>query len=112
MLDQLPRREVRARIDRHEVTIPIELPQFEVQALERVSISSADVADGVASADVLRPRAIEIRTDRDDRLQIRVVRRPAVAVVDDAAKALAEPSGKRDLTAVARERSGHGRRQV
>src|SRR5262245_10691761 len=102
MLDALPRSEMRERIDGHEATIAIAFPQLEVQTLEGFWIAGADVADRVARADVLRAWTIEIGADRDDGLEVRVVRRPAVAVVDDETEAVPEPTGERDLAVVDR----------
>jgi hypothetical protein len=97
MLAQHPGGKVRARIEGHADALAVALPQLEVQAPEGVGLRRADVADRVTRAHVLRARPVEVGADRDDGLEVGVVRRPAVAVVDDDSEAVAEPPGERDL---------------
>lgn len=98
---------MRTRIDGHEAARAIAIPQLEVEALEWFVLRRTDVAEHITRAHVLLARAVQVGADRRDGLQMRVVRGPAIAVVDDHAEAVSEPAGEQDRAVVDRERRGH-----
>src|SRR3569623_722270 len=97
---ELPCLELRSHIDGNKHVAAVALPQLDVQRLEPVWLARAVGADRGACTDVLRAGSVQGGADRNDRLEVRVVRRPSIAVGDDDSEAVTKSPGLRDLHTV------------